>query len=783
MPKHIAKTTSTKLSRSPQTDNSAEAPKMSSQPKLTFSPNWRMMRGYTVNPDSGLYRVWEDVVRMTKAIWDESRSDIGLCKITTGEWWRWRTAICTDSYVVDLLKALDKVKVKLLSAIEEDAPESLYYSTLKAELRADGISAITISLLKPIIAAVVDSWYETSFSTVFRSAYQCFAFPSRFNLFLYEQGPETWLADNDRSRFSDDPYIFRAGGRKVEYSGAYMEFMFNNFVKFVENNDRLVGVTPPSPFIQQWFLDYLGEWLEFSNRPIPSEYFRFSGGATREFSRGTHELEKASFVAQHMDPYIISAIEDLSGEEWSHNEAFPCVEPASEPYDVSLVNAKLALVPKSYKAFRIITNEPTALVLYQQGLARSWREYYSCHSELSGRYTAERGPEVQRRKALEGSYHGRYATVDLSSASDSVSMTFFNTAFKHLPRTKQYLEMGRSKYVDPPDELQGLSCPIELNFFAGMGNPLTFNLEVAVFLAIGAEAISNCGGDFRHSILSVVGDDIIIEVKYYDELVRLLQEYGFIVNTDKSYSANRTHRFRESCGLHALDGCDVTPSTLPRDLEVWRNNTSLERRKRRMSTIWPVQAVAVANDLRSKGMRLARAEVIHILVERLDPMFLPKFCSVTEQDGIQSLMPTNFHLEVVGEEFVQNSKRFRRIWLNDINTEYRRYGRLTVSYLSQWDSTRCAMVPRENARRSRKRNKDRDDRHLVAESDQLPFELYWILRSRSDPDNRWLAAIGLPRNTTYEQLRPYLEEDQGPYPLSGRPRLWWEATIGVFPRL
>lgn len=745
---------------------------------------WRLLPHYPMPTGSNPQRqTWTVTLRLTLTVWDESYRDIGLHGISAGELWRWCTTTCTSTPILKILQALDVVKSHLLDAVEQDNPKLLYYSTLKAELRANGISAIVISLLKPVMAAVVDSWHTAKFSTVFRCLYQCVSLPSRWNPFLYEDGDpkSTLYADRSsvrRRSVADPDYSYSMKGTPLCHTGAYMKFMFDTFCKFCENNDRLLGSAPASPYIQRWFQDYLGDWIEHDTHPIPSEYFRFSGGATREFKRGTHELEKAAFVATHHDPYLLQAIEDLTWDDWTLLEPFACLLPAAELSDVAEVHAQLAMVPKSWKAFRTITKEPTGLVLYQQGLARSWREYYSSHPELAGRYTAEHGPTVQRKKALEGSIHGRYATIDLSSASDSVTMIFAQSAFRLLPRTWRYLEMGRTAYADPPEELGDLACPVKLNFFAGMGNPLTFNLEVCVFLAIGAEAIHLCGGDFRQSILSVVGDDIIIETKYYDKVVELLTRYGFLVNTDKSYCGHGTHLFRESCGIHALDGCDVTPALLPRSLMPWRKPKDKEMRTRRMSTIWPVQAISVANDLRIKGLRRTRAEVIALLRELLPAMFLPRFCSIYETDGIQSLAPTNFHLKPVSERFVQESRKFRRIWLNDTNTVYRRYGRLTLSCQSQWDSGEMRMVPVTSGSNS-KRGKQ-DPREINEVHGFLPFEFYWVMRRDSDPRRRWLAAIGLSSETSTEML-PFVGEDLGPYPFTGGPCLWWEATIGTFP--
>jgi hypothetical protein len=57
----------------------------------------------------------------------------------------------------------------------------------------------------------------------------------------------------------------------------------------------------------------------------------------------------------------------------------------------------------------------------------------------------------------------------------------------------------------------------------------------------------------------VFGDDIIVPERQVDVTLYLLQHLGFKVNASKTYSGPNS-RFRESCGVDAYNGVDVTPS-------------------------------------------------------------------------------------------------------------------------------------------------------------------------------------------------------------------------------
>jgi hypothetical protein len=76
----------------------------------------------------------------------------------------------------------------------------------------------------------------------------------------------------------------------------------------------------------------------------------------------------------------------------------------------------------------------------------------------------------------------------------------------------------------------------------------------------------------------VYGDDIVIRTEYARAVVNLLSEFGFTVNRGKSFGIDdpggEVHRFREACGVEALDGRDITPLRLSRRLVSLTNNTS-----------------------------------------------------------------------------------------------------------------------------------------------------------------------------------------------------------------
>jgi hypothetical protein len=99
-----------------------------------------------------------------------------------------------------------------------------------------------------------------------------------------------------------------------------------------------------------------------------------------------------------------------------------------------------------------------------------------------------------------------------------------------------------------------------------MGNATTFPVESLVFLAVALAACLHKHGlqvtprsckTFLTGKLAVFGDDIIIPKECRETCVDLLEALGFRVNRAKSFW---TGKFRESCGIDAFDGHNVTPA-------------------------------------------------------------------------------------------------------------------------------------------------------------------------------------------------------------------------------
>lgn len=213
-------------------------------------------------------------------------------------------------------------------------------------------------------------------------------------------------------------------------------------------------------------------------------------------------------------------------------------------------NARFVSVPKSVSSRRGITIEPLMKQFYQQGINRLLRDWIDS-SPLSAALDLTDQSKNQLL-ALEGSRTGYWATLDLSSASDLLSVELVSTIFHSQPNLLGYMLETRSALGASP-----------MKKYAGMGNATTFPVQSIVFAALAAYAITRrrcetvSAESLKRSLrcVRVFGDDIIVPSECATLVGSLLEECGLKVNRSKSFWEGN---FRESCGVDAFEGVDVT---------------------------------------------------------------------------------------------------------------------------------------------------------------------------------------------------------------------------------
>jgi hypothetical protein len=150
-----------------------------------------------------------------------------------------------------------------------------------------------------------------------------------------------------------------------------------------------------------------------------------------------------------------------------------------------------------------------------------------------------------RDLAHKGSITGSLATIDLSSASDSVSRELVFLLIPTFWFTLLDASRCRVTVIDGVEH--------QNHMFSSMGNGFTFELESLLFFVI-SKAVAYFTG--TRGVISVYGDDIICPTDMYHDLGSVLNYLGFLLNPEKSFASGP---FRESCGGHYFLGDDITP--------------------------------------------------------------------------------------------------------------------------------------------------------------------------------------------------------------------------------
>nr|URG15847.1 MAG: RNA dependent RNA polymerase [Leviviridae sp.] len=233
----------------------------------------------------------------------------------------------------------------------------------------------------------------------------------------------------------------------------------------------------------------------------------------------------------------------------------------------------LTTVPKKREISRCINIEGVLSKAMQHVIGCNLREQFRLFGLRYGFATdLNESDRDNAYSAYLGSRYGHLATIDFSSASDSISNALVEALFRdNGPLCTKYLmlmESVRSTHV----LVDG--APLATKKFASMGNAFIFELESIIFftltlafeLARDYPLVLSFGErhmlrrvkqilktDQRLHVISVFGDDTLLRSTSYDaSYVSTMAAFGLTVNPEKSFGS--TSDFRESCGYDFRDG-------------------------------------------------------------------------------------------------------------------------------------------------------------------------------------------------------------------------------------
>jgi hypothetical protein len=218
----------------------------------------------------------------------------------------------------------------------------------------------------------------------------------------------------------------------------------------------------------------------------------------------------------------------------------------------------LRTVPKDSRGPRIICMEEQEMMFLQQGLGDAMREHVM-HHPLTRGHVNFKDQEVNRRLAQESSLTREYATLDMKEASDRISRKLVELLFCKLPELRDCLLALSTRQIKLPS-----GKVLGTKKFAPMGSSLCFPIMSVVHYALAVAAVHAATARATKALakeIYVYGDDIIVKTVHVKPLFEAFPLFGLRFNEEKSF---RRGYFRESCGMDAFQGVDVSPQRLKR---------------------------------------------------------------------------------------------------------------------------------------------------------------------------------------------------------------------------
>lgn len=254
----------------------------------------------------------------------------------------------------------------------------------------------------------------------------------------------------------------------------------------------------------------------------------FSGGASTSVKRGVGTVPRKYQDGTNITDDAVTAYMTIASQA------------DSLPHELVRVEGNVMFtVPKTAEIDRVACKEPELNMYCQRAVGEYLR------SVLKKKGVDLDDQTVNQELARIGSSTGALATIDLSSASDSVTTQLVTELFP-FEWTTLLMDLR-----SPVTLVRGIAHRNEM--IASMGNGFTFELESFIFWIL----VRACAYFTQvHGRINVYGDDIICPVGLRDSVESVLEFFGFSVNPDKSFWDGT---FRESCGKHWDSGVDISP--------------------------------------------------------------------------------------------------------------------------------------------------------------------------------------------------------------------------------
>lgn len=357
-----------------------------------------------------------------------------------------------------------------------------------------------------------------------------------------------------------------------------------------ESFERQIVISEMNDIVRNWFKDF-----SFENA-----FGQHGYGATNQVRRSAGTQAKYHAMMPSWKTSVAARILQWTPTEYCWPglaEGFAAFSQYSNESHPRIT--RVQLVPKGINKKRVVSMEDTTNQFFQKIAFTLFDQHFRLHPEMRINLSNQ---DLNRQYCQIGSMNGKYGTIDLSSASDSVTWELVKRVFAGTP-VMRLMYSTRTKFCELPDGTQ-----IEMAKAYPMGSALCFPVECIVFSAVIATANRHLG---MHTYYRVYGDDMVVHKNIFDLVVHYLKLLGFIVNDTKSFHPGSA--FTESCGIECFNGVDVSPLRLSRKWDIVDVVSKYNPRKRLSCRSTQISALYdIGNRCFDEGYKNLRSYIIHI---------------------------------------------------------------------------------------------------------------------------------------------------------------------------
>lgn len=452
-------------------------------------------------------------------------------------------AILTDCY--NIIPSLRKA----------DLPRDV--ATLRRRCKSEGIGFITRTL-PALFQSVMDRLEqgESSYQSFTLKKYNDGSMGPVFLQRLIEPIHSNFISDADKVKFIDCLYQICVSFKKLKgpYRSTVLRKQLADFVETDISLNYLDWRSVSLKSIRNRARDIISKVIKGLDPDIQEQNFvpRPGPGATNT------PTEKHERFRPHVLYRMLN--DEFPYEDWFYSHPWDIVDDSKKhPWFLSRADAptsRFKFVPKTYGKPRGICIEQLEAQYLQQAIKNGLVKRIESHPLTKGRVNFS-SQSINRNLALKASLDKVLATLDMSEASDRILRELVEYLFSsNEPLLKKLMALS-TRIIELPDEINFIT-DFPAKKFAPMGSALCFPVMSLVhFSLVQAIVEDSIGRRFENdSPIFVYGDDIVMPSQYTQLVYDILPKFGMKLNVSKSY---RNSHFRESCGMHAYHGCEITP--------------------------------------------------------------------------------------------------------------------------------------------------------------------------------------------------------------------------------